>query len=115
MIRAPIDTSLSVKNSRFSNIFSKISTVPAACVATATAIDVRSAGNIGHGPSSILGIWAWTSSTIRSDWPGGHAHGVALDLDLDAEARERVPDRAQVLDRRVLDQRPRRRSRRPGR
>ena len=71
MIRAPIETSLSVKNRRFSNIFSKIRTVPAACVATATAIDVRSAGNIGHGPSSILGIWACTSSTIRSDcWAG---------------------------------------------
>ena len=75
-----------------------------ACVATATAIDVRSAGNIGHGPSSILGIWACTSSTIRSDWPGGHAHRVALDLDLDAEPREGVPDRAQVLDGGVLDQ-----------
>ena len=28
---------------------------PRACVATATAIDVRSAGNAGHGPSSIFG------------------------------------------------------------
>ena len=33
MIRAPIDTSLSTKNSRFSNIFSKIRIVPCACVA----------------------------------------------------------------------------------
>ena len=103
MIRAPIDTSLSVKIRRFSNIFSKISTVPVACVATATAIDVRSAGNMGHGPSSILGIWACTSSTIRSVLAGRHAHGVALDLDGDSEPRERVPDRAQMLDGGVLD------------
>ena len=32
-------TSLSTKKSRFSNIFSKISTVPRACVATASAIE----------------------------------------------------------------------------
>ena len=70
MIRAPIETSLSVNTSRFSNIFSKISTVPVAWVATATAIDVRSAGNIGHGPSSIFGIWSCRSSTIRSGWSG---------------------------------------------
>ncbi len=56
-IRAPIVTSLSVKTRRFSNIFSCTSTVPRACVATATAIDVRSAGNCGQGPSSIFGIW----------------------------------------------------------
>jgi hypothetical protein len=29
---------------------------PRACVATATAIEVRSAGNVGHGPSSIFGV-----------------------------------------------------------
>ena len=62
MIRAPIETSLSTKNRRLSNIFSKISTVPRACVATVTAIDVRSAGNAGHGPSSIFGIWPPRSS-----------------------------------------------------
>ena len=45
-----------MKNSRFSNIFSNMSTVPNACVATVTAIDVRSDGNAGHGPSSIFGI-----------------------------------------------------------
>src|ERR687894_284903 len=56
MIRAPMFTILSTKKSLFSNIFSKIRTVPCACVATASAIDVRSAGNCGHGPSSIFGI-----------------------------------------------------------
>ena len=55
MIDAPIATSLSVKNMRDSNIFSCTSTVPSHCVATTTAIDVRSAGNAGHGPSSNLG------------------------------------------------------------
>ena len=65
-IRAPIEVSLSTKNSRFSNIFSKISTVPSACVATASAMLVRSAGNAGHGPSSIFGIASPTSSLARA-------------------------------------------------
>ena len=56
MISAPIEISLSTKNSRFSNIFSKIRTDPSACVASATTIEVRSAGNAGHGPSSIF-VW----------------------------------------------------------
>ncbi len=56
MIRAPIITSLSTKNRRLSNIFSKISTVPNACVATVRAMEVRSAGNAGQGPSSIFGM-----------------------------------------------------------
>ena len=56
MIRAPMVTSLSTKKSRLSNIFSKIRIVPRAWVATVSAIDVRSAGNAGHGPSSIFGI-----------------------------------------------------------
>ena len=54
VISAPIEISLSTKNRRFSNIFSKISTEPSDCVASATAIEVRSAGNAGHGPSSTL-------------------------------------------------------------
>ena len=54
VISAPIEISLSTKNRRFSNIFSKISTEPSDWVASATAIDVRSAGNAGHGPSSTL-------------------------------------------------------------
>ena len=66
MMRAPMLTSLSVNTRRFSNIFSKISTVPRACVATATATDVMSAGKAGHGPSSILAIWSCASSTIVS-------------------------------------------------
>src|SRR3954452_2285795 len=64
MIRAPMLTSLSVNTRRFSNIFSKIRTVPRACVATATATDVMSAGNAGQGPSSILAIWSCASSSM---------------------------------------------------
>ena len=64
MIRAPIETSLSVKNSRFSNIFSKRSTVPRAWVATVSAIDVQSDGNAGHGPSSIFGMCPPMSSSM---------------------------------------------------
>ena len=56
VISAPIEISLSTKNRRFSNIFSKIRTEPSACVASATTIDVRSAGKAGHGPSSIF-VW----------------------------------------------------------
>ena len=66
MIRAPIDTSLSVKNRRFSNIFSNISTVPNACVASVAAIDVGPDGNAGHGPSSILGTAPPRSSSTIS-------------------------------------------------
>ena len=71
MIRAPIETSLSTKNRRLSNIFSKTSTVPVACVAATTAIDVRSAGKAGQMPLSIFGIWPPRSSTTPSVWPGG--------------------------------------------
>ena len=71
MIRAPIETSLSTKNSRLSNIFSKMRIVPYACVATVTAIDVRSAGNAGQTPLSIFGIWPPKSSSTRSLWPAG--------------------------------------------
>ena len=71
MIRAPIETSLSTKNRRLSNIFSKIRIVPRAWVATMTAIEVMSAGNAGHGPSSIFGIAPPRSSRIASSWPGG--------------------------------------------
>ena len=56
MILAPIETSLSTKNSLLSNIFSKTSTVPRACVAATMAIEVRSAGNAGQIPLSIFGI-----------------------------------------------------------
>ncbi len=71
MIFAPIETSLSTKKRRFSNIFSKTSTVPQACVATATAIEVRSAGKAGQGPSSIFGIWSPRSFWITSSCDGG--------------------------------------------
>src|SRR3954462_7514150 len=97
MIRAPIDTSLSVKNRRFSNIFSNTRIVPCACVATATAIDVRSAGNAGHGPSSIFGIAPPRSSRTASVWSGGHAHPVVAELELDAEPLERRHDRPKVV------------------
>ena len=42
-----------------------------ACVATARAIEVRSAGKSGQGPSSIFGIWSPRSSSITSSCPGG--------------------------------------------
>ena len=71
MIRAPMVISLSTKNRRFSNIFSKMRIVPRACVATTTAIDVRSAGNAGQGPSSIFGIWPPRSSCDHELLAGG--------------------------------------------
>ena len=48
-MRAPMPISLSTKNSRDSNIFSWISTMPSHCVAVTIAIDIVSAGNAGHG------------------------------------------------------------------
>ena len=103
MIRAPIETSLSTKNRRLSNIFSKISTVPRACVATVTAIEVRSAGNAGQGPSSIFGIWPPRSSRIDELLVRRDAQGRALDLDVDAEPLEGRQDRREVLGLDVVD------------
>src|SRR5918912_713769 len=76
MIRAPMFTSLSTKKSRLSNIFSNTSTVPRACVATTTAIEVRSAGNAGRAP---------------------------LDLDAHPEPVEGRPDRDEVARLDLLD------------
>ena len=54
-IRAPMPMSLSTKNMRLSNIFSKIRTVPSAWVAITMAIDIRSAGKAGPGRVVDLG------------------------------------------------------------
>ena len=89
-------TSLSTKNRRFSNIFSKIRTIPSAWVASARAIDVRSAGNAGHGPSSILEIASPASSRMRSFWSAGHHDVVAVELHPAAEALEHQAGHAQV-------------------
>ncbi len=75
MMLAPIEISLSQKNRRDSNIHSWTSTSPSLWVASATAIDVRSAGNAGHGPS-------WTLARVL-------AH-VALDDELLAAGDEHV-------------------------
>ena len=103
MIRAPIETSLSTKNSRLSNIFSKTSTVPVACVAATTAIEVRSAGNAGQMPLSSFGICPPRSSTTASFWPGRTRSVDAPDLELDSELPERRDDRDQVVGLDVLD------------
>ncbi len=59
MILAPMPTSLSTNTSRFSNIFSKISTVPPAWVATAT----RDRGQVGRGTPA-------RARRRSSGWPG---------------------------------------------
>ena len=66
IIEAPIETSLSVKYIRDSNIFSCTNTVPAHWVAATIAIDVRSAGNAGQGPSSNFGTCPNASFRITS-------------------------------------------------
>ena len=71
VIDAPIITSLSTKNRRFSNIHSWIITEPWAWVASATATLVRSAGNAGHGPSCTFGVWSPLSLRITSSWLPG--------------------------------------------
>src|SRR3954451_2816600 len=63
---APIEISLSQKNSRDSNIHSWTRTSPSLCVASATAIDVRSAGNAGHGPSWTLDVCSPRSRSTTS-------------------------------------------------
>ena len=66
MMEAPIETSLSVKYMRDSNIFSCTNMLPVHWVAATIAIDVRSAGNAGHGPSSSFGTCPNASSRITS-------------------------------------------------
>ena len=97
VMSAPIATSLSVKNMRDSNIHSWMSTEPSHCVASATAIEVRSAGNAGHGPS-------WTLRLVLADvalgdelLAAGDDHVVAVELGLQAEPLEDEPDHPQVV------------------
>src|SRR6266550_1757328 len=51
-MRAPMPISLSTKKSRDSNSFSNTSNRPSHWVATTMAMDMRSAGNAGHGGQS---------------------------------------------------------------
>ncbi len=92
-----METSLSTKNRRFSNIFSWIRTMPSAWVAIASAMLVRSAGKAGQGPSSIFETASPSSSRMRSCWPAGHDHVVAVELDPAAEPLEGEPRHAQVV------------------
>src|SRR5918997_4934271 len=71
VMSAPISTSLSVKIMRFSNIHSWMSAEPEHCVASATAIEVRSAGKAGHGPSWTLILCSPTSREMTRSWPPG--------------------------------------------
>ena len=50
---------------RLSNIFSKKSTEPRACVAATIMQLIMSLGNCGHGPSEIVGIALPKSGRIR--------------------------------------------------
>jgi hypothetical protein len=72
-----------VNTSRFSNIFSKISTVPSDCVASASAIEVRSADD------ELL--------AARDD------DVVAVELGAQPQALEHQPDHAQVVGHAVGD------------
>ena len=103
MILAPIPTSLSTKNRRLSNIFSKIRTVPNAWVATVRAIDVRSAGNAGHGP--VLDLRDVPAEVVLDDQllARRDADRGAVDLRLDSEPAEGGQDRDQVVRVGVLD------------
>src|SRR3954447_24583061 len=68
---APIEISLSQKNRRDSNIHSWTRTSPSLWVASATAIEVRSAGKAGHGPSWTLEVCSPMSRSTTSRWPPG--------------------------------------------
>ena len=100
MIRAPMETSLSTKNSRLSNIFSKISTVPRAWVAT---ID-GDRGQVGRErrPRPVLDLRDLAAEVVadRQLLAGRDADACAVDLDLNPEPLERRQDRDEVLRRR---------------
>ena len=100
---APIRISLSVKIKRFSNIHSCTRIDPSACVASATAIEVRSAGNAGHGPSWIFHLYSPTSACTVSFCSARHEHVVAVQLAAQPQALEHQPDHPQVAGNRVLD------------
>src|SRR3954451_11031997 len=108
---APMFTSLSVKIMRFSNIHSWMSTWPADWVASAMAIDVRSAGNAGHGPARALAGHPPPARRPILDLGGelarvalddqlliaGHEDVGAVELGVQAEAVEDQTDHAQVV------------------
>ena len=100
---APIRTSLSVKIMRFSNIHSWMSAEPEHCVASATAIEVRSAGNAGQGPSWTVILCSPTSRDDDEVLAAGHDHVVAVELGAQAEPVEDEPDHPQVARDRVAD------------
>ena len=103
VMSAPISTSLSVKNMRFSNIHSWMSTEPSHCVASATAIDVRSAGNAGHGPSWTFALYSPTSRCDDQLLAAGDDHVVAVELGLQPELLEDQADHPQVVGVGVVD------------
>ena len=98
-----METSLSTKNKRFSNIFSWIRTRPSAWVAMASAMLVRSAGNAGQGPSSIFEIGVALVRLHAQVLAGRHDHVVAVELDPAAEPLEGEPGHAQVVGDAVPD------------
>ena len=100
---APIRISLSVKIRRFSNIHSWTRIEPSAWVASATAIEVRSAGNAGHGPSWILLLYSPTSACDDELLSAGDDHVVAVELGAQPDAFEHEADHAQVAGHGVLD------------
>ena len=112
MIRAPIETSLSTKKSRLSNIFSKMRTVPYACVAT----DDRDRGQVGgeRRPDAALDLRDLAAEVVldeelltrRARARSSPSTSISI-----AELAERRHDRDEVVRLDVLDRRPRRPSR----
>ena len=88
---------------RFSNIHSWMSAEPAHCVASATAIEVRSAGNAGQGPSWTLILCSPTSRAMTRSWPPGTMTSLPSSSRAQAEAVEDEADHAQVAGDRVAD------------
>ena len=90
-------TSLSVKTRRFSNIFSKISTEPSDCVASATR-DRREVGR-ERGPRAVLDLGLVAAGVARDDelLAARDDDVVAVELGAQAEALEDEPDHPQVV------------------
>src|SRR5438874_3921057 len=89
-MRAPMPISLSTKNSRDSNSFSNTSSRPSHCEATTIAIDIRSAGNAGQGPSSSFGTCPPRSGRMRRSWS-------ASTMSLARSRRGRTPSRSNAI------------------
>ena len=71
--------------------------MPEHCVAVTMVVDMTSAGNAGHGPSSSFGTWPPRSGRTLRSCPELDRQPGAFDLGADAEPLESEDGAAQIL------------------